>query len=76
VWWGLWLITITGCGPLATVLSPALMTYFLVHVTGARLTGKVHAGPSAHEYRQRTSFFHSAPAPIGRDHDEPPLLSG
>jgi steroid 5-alpha reductase family enzyme len=58
VWWGLWLISIAGWWSLATVLSPALMTYFLVSVTGARLTEKYMRGrPGFAEYQQRTSFF-------------------
>jgi len=58
VWWGLWLITITSWWSLATVLSPVLMTYFLVYVTGARLTEKYMKGrPGFAEYQQRTSFF-------------------
>jgi steroid 5-alpha reductase family enzyme len=58
IWWGLWLITLTGWWSLATVLSPALMTYFLVHVTGARLTEKYMRGrPGFSEYQDRTSFF-------------------
>jgi steroid 5-alpha reductase family enzyme len=58
VWWGLWLITINGWPALATVLSPALMSYFLVYVTGARLTEKYMADrPGFAEYRSRTSFF-------------------
>ena len=58
VWWGLWLITIAGWWSLTTVLSPALMTYFLVSVTGARLTEKYMRGrPGFAEYQQRTSFF-------------------
>jgi steroid 5-alpha reductase family enzyme len=58
VWWGLWLITITGWWSLVTVGSPALMTYFLVSVTGARLTEKYMKGrPGFAEYQQRTSFF-------------------
>jgi steroid 5-alpha reductase family enzyme len=62
VWWGLWLITINGWLPLVTVGSPLLMTYFLVYVTGARLTEKVMAGrPGFDEYRQRTAFFFPRP---------------
>jgi steroid 5-alpha reductase family enzyme len=62
VWWGLWLITITGWWSLATVGSPLLMTYFLVQVTGARLTEKLMAGrPGFDEYRQRTAFFFPRP---------------
>ena len=55
---GLWLITITGWWSLPTVLSPLLMTYFLVYATGARLTEKYMAGRSGFdEYKARTSFF-------------------
>jgi steroid 5-alpha reductase family enzyme len=58
VWWGLWLITIAGWISLATILSPVLMTYFLVYVTGARLTEKYMADrPGFREYCSRTSFF-------------------
>jgi steroid 5-alpha reductase family enzyme len=68
VWWGLWLITINGWLPLATVGSPLLMTYFLVNVTGARLTEKLMAGrPGFDEYKSRTSFFFPrAPRPARR----------
>jgi steroid 5-alpha reductase family enzyme len=58
VWWGLWLISIADWRSLTTVLSPLLMTYFLVHVTGARLTEKYMRGrPGFDEYKARTSFF-------------------
>jgi steroid 5-alpha reductase family enzyme len=62
VWWGLWMITVTGWVSLATVASPLLMTYFLVYVTGARLTEKLMAGrPGFDEYQQRTAFFFPRP---------------
>jgi len=58
VWWGVWLIAVNGWVALVTVGSPLLMTYFLVFVTGARLTEKLMAGrPGFDEYRARTSFF-------------------
>ncbi|MET0455367.1 MAG: DUF1295 domain-containing protein [Mycobacterium sp.] len=58
VWWGLWLISITGLLSLATVLSPVAMTYFLVYATGARLTERIMADrPGFREYCTRTSFF-------------------
>ena len=58
VWWGLWLVTITGWLSLSTVASPLLMTYFLVYATGARRTEKYMADrPGFNEYRARTSFF-------------------
>jgi steroid 5-alpha reductase family enzyme len=58
VWWGIWLITLYGWPAVATVLSPALMTYFLVYATGARLTEKLMRDrPGFREYCSRTSFF-------------------
>ncbi len=58
LWWGLWLITITGWPALTTVGSPLLMTYFLVIRSGARLTEKIMAGrPGFAEYQARTAFF-------------------
>jgi steroid 5-alpha reductase family enzyme len=62
VWWGLWLISVAGWISLVTVVSPALMTYFLVYATGARLTEKQMAGrPGFSEYCSRTSFFIPTP---------------
>jgi steroid 5-alpha reductase family enzyme len=62
VWWGLWLITINGWLAVATVGSPLLMTYFLVYVTGARLTEKLMAGrPGFDEYKSRAAFFFPRP---------------
>jgi steroid 5-alpha reductase family enzyme len=58
VWWGLWLVSIAGWVSLLTVVSPILMTYFLVYATGARLTEKYMRGrPGFSEYCSRTSFF-------------------
>ncbi|WP_319456732.1 MULTISPECIES: DUF1295 domain-containing protein [unclassified Mycobacterium] len=58
VWWGLWLVTIAGWVSLSTVLSPVLMTYFLVYATGARLTERIMRDrPGFVEYCSRTSFF-------------------
>jgi steroid 5-alpha reductase family enzyme len=54
----LWAIGVTGAWALATVLSPLVMTYFLVYATGARPTEKYMAGrPGFDEYRSRTAFF-------------------
>jgi steroid 5-alpha reductase family enzyme len=62
VWWGLWLITLTRWWSLPTALSPLLMTYFLVYVTGARLTEKYMVGRTGFaEYQARTSFFLPGP---------------
>jgi steroid 5-alpha reductase family enzyme len=58
MWWGLWLASIAGWISLVTVLSPVLMTYFLVYATGARPTEEyMKARPGFNEYRSRTSFF-------------------
>ena len=58
VWWGLWLASIAGLMSLVTVLSPVLMTYFLVYATGARLLEKhMMDRPGFREYCSRTSFF-------------------
>jgi steroid 5-alpha reductase family enzyme len=58
VWWGLWLVTIAGWISLLTVLSPVLMTYFLVHATGGRLTEKyMRNRPGFSQYCSRTPFF-------------------
>lgn len=66
VWWGLWLVTVCGWLSLATVLSPVLMTYFLVYATGARLAERHMAGrPGFAEYCSRTSFFIPMPPRSG-----------
>lgn len=58
VWWGLWLASIASWVSLLTVLSPVLMSYFLVYATGAKLTEKyMRDRPGFAEYRSRTSFF-------------------
>lgn len=66
VWWGLRLITINAWWPLATVGSPLLMTYFLVHATGARRTEKYIDGRRGFdEYETRTALFRPSTAKIG-----------
>jgi steroid 5-alpha reductase family enzyme len=58
VWWGLWLAGIAAWVSLLTVLSPVLMTYFLVYATGAKLTEKyMRYRHGFAEYRSHTSFF-------------------
>jgi len=58
VWWGLWLIAAAG-GAWWTVLSPALMTFLLMKVSGVamleRTIGKRRPGYA--EYIARTSAF-------------------
>lgn len=66
VWWGLWLVTITGWGSLATVGSPLLMTYFLVCASGARRT-EMYMGwpPRSRRIQGADRVFRPAPATIG-----------
>jgi steroid 5-alpha reductase family enzyme len=62
VWWGLWLVTICSWISLLTVLSPLLMTYLLMNVTGGRLTERyMRNRPGFSEYCARTSFFFPRP---------------
>ena len=58
VWWGLWLIAASVWPGVLTVASPAIMTYFLVYATGARLLERsMSQRPGYPEYQQRTSYF-------------------
>jgi steroid 5-alpha reductase family enzyme len=59
VWWGIFLVAVgasrTG---LFTVLSPVVMTYFLIFATGAKLLEKtMMKRPGYPEYAERTSMF-------------------
>lgn len=58
VWWGLWLVAAEAWPGVLTVLSPAVMTYFLTYATGARLLDRFMADrPGYREYMERTSGF-------------------
>ena len=58
VWWGLWLVAASAWPGIVTVLSPVVMTYFLVFATGARLLEKsMSKRPGYPEYQRRTSYF-------------------
>lgn len=58
VWWGLWLIAASAWPGLLTILSPVVMTYFLVFATGAKLLeSQMSKRPGYPEYQQRTSYF-------------------
>ncbi|MFW0793419.1 DUF1295 domain-containing protein [Gordonia sp. CPCC 205515] len=58
VWWGVWLIAASAWPGVLTILSPAVMTYFLVYATGARLLERsMSKRPGYPEYQQRTSYF-------------------
>lgn len=61
VWWGIWLAAGLGSGwvaGLATVACPAIMTFFLVRVTGVRLLERtMMQRPGYPAYAARTSAF-------------------
>ncbi len=63
VWWGIFLVAVAGT-PWAwlTVLSPAVMTYFLVFATGAKLLERTMMKRDGYpEYARRTSMFFPLP---------------
>jgi steroid 5-alpha reductase family enzyme len=64
VWWGIWIVGGLAGGPLPalTVLSPAVMAYFLVFASGARLLeGSMMKRDGYPEYAERTSMFFPLP---------------
>jgi steroid 5-alpha reductase family enzyme len=62
-WWGIWLAGAGGSWwVLATVLSPVVMTFFLLFATGAKLLEKtMMQRPGYPEYAARTSMFFPLP---------------
>lgn len=58
LWWGLWLLALAG-GAWWTAVGPALLTVFLLRVSGVALTEKDIAGrrPAYVDYVRRTSAF-------------------
>jgi steroid 5-alpha reductase family enzyme len=66
LWWGVWLMA-AGGGAWWTCFGPALLTFFLLKVSGVALTEKDIAGrrPEYQAYIRRTSAFF--PAPPRRD---------
>ncbi|MGW4248724.1 DUF1295 domain-containing protein, partial [Nocardia sp. NPDC004722] len=65
VWWGLWLIAASAWPGVLTVFAPAIMSYLLIHGTGARLLElTMRSRPGYAEYRSRTAYFF--PRPPGR----------
>ena len=58
MWWGVWLI---ACGTnfgFITVISPILLTFLLLFVSGVPMTEKLLEGnPEFKEYKRRTSAF-------------------
>ncbi|WP_339741876.1 DUF1295 domain-containing protein [uncultured Rubinisphaera sp.] len=59
VWWGFWILSISAGGPYWTVLSPIVMSIFLMYVSGVTLLEKdlKESKPKYEEYIQRTNAF-------------------
>ena len=59
VWWGLFTIALATPAGVYTVLSPAVMTFFLVRISGVALLERSIAKrrPDYEAYRERTSAF-------------------
>jgi steroid 5-alpha reductase family enzyme len=66
LWWGLWLVA-AGGGAWWTAFGPALLTFFLLKVSGVALTEKDIADrrPEYRDYIRRTSAFCPAPPRAG-----------
>jgi steroid 5-alpha reductase family enzyme len=57
--WGIWLVCLGSPGVVWTVLSPALMTFFLLRISGVALLERSIAKrrPAYSDYQRRTSAF-------------------
>lgn len=57
-WWGLFCLAVSGNGRYWLVLSPVLITFFLLYVSGVPMLEKKYAGrPDWEAYKSRTSKF-------------------
>jgi len=68
VWWGLWLFSF-GCGaPFWTIVSPAVMSFFLMKVSGVTLLEKdiAERRPGYADYVQSTNAFFPGPKRVLR----------
>jgi steroid 5-alpha reductase family enzyme len=59
LWWGLFLIALATPGSIWTIISPAVMTFLLMKVSGVALLEKslVKTKPQYQDYLRRTSAF-------------------
>ena len=67
LWWGLWFLAGATRGALWTIVSPVLMTWLLLRVSGVRLleSALLNEKPAYRDYVARTSaFLPMPPRPI------------
>lgn len=58
MWWGVWLVSLHGLAALPFILSPMLITYLLLYVSGVPLLEKKYEGrPDFEAYKKRTNKF-------------------
>jgi len=58
IWFGIFLISISGFNSLWTIVSPLLMTFFLVFVSGVKMLEKKYIGRADYDaYKLRTNSF-------------------
>jgi steroid 5-alpha reductase family enzyme len=67
LWWGLWIVACDAPGMAWTAIGPAVMTFFLLRVSGVTLLEKslAQSKPQYADYVRRTSAF--LPRPPRRD---------
>lgn len=62
VWWGLFLLAVSTPWGILTIISPILMTYLLLRVSGVRMLERtLKQKPGYEEYIRRTSAFFPMP---------------
>ena len=71
LWWGLWCLAGARAGALWTVVSPLLLTWLLLRVSGVRLleADLLNAKPAYRDYVARTSAFLPLPPVRTRDRE-------
>jgi len=68
VWWGIWIVALSAPWGWVTVVSPALLTFFLLKVSGVPMLEKKYKdNPAYHKYRQRTNTFIPGPPQSSAD---------
>ena len=57
-WWGIWVMAISVPGGIYSVISPILLTFFLLRISGVPMLEEKYKGDTQYrEYRKRTNTF-------------------
>jgi len=58
MWWGIFILALSEPGGWTTIVSPVLVTFLLVRVSGIPMLGEKYAGNAEYQaYARRTSAF-------------------